>query len=502
MNIFRRQGIGNFCVQRDAMSALRNLTGKLSTIHLYHWLCAHGEIEADAKKISKATGLDPDTIATARAELVRLGLISVRYKRGQGAKHVYTALNAYDFGQFEAKTFSYGRSGYYQVPRIFVSPRQPTFRDGNGAATLVYSTLLAEANRSGSPVLEMSKAKVAAAAGLTQKTTVKALKSLSSATIPLIRLGQGTVEILNPHTGRSLDAPLPEITAEPAHDESRPRIKFSEILSREYYERYYLGLLNLDPRMSQQNACCLFHDDAVPSMSVNLDKGMWHCHRCDIGGLMIDLEMRLLKTDDLRAAWKSIAAKLGFSLPRSCRGVVTHVHFYRAADGTVLYRVLRYENESAIFEIPLPNGKWLPGLNGVKRTIYNLPHVIEANLVLIVEGEKKADIVSALGLRDVAGLPVAVTCTGHANSWRDEFAEHFLGKKVIVLPDTNEVGKRYEDAVCASLKLAGIEHKVCDFAAYGNDVRDFLKEHSAAELVEYLGSDWFYKESHEIQRAA
>ena len=111
-------------------------------------------------------------------------------------------------------------------------------------------------------------------------------------------------------------------------------------------------------------------------------------------------------------------------------------------------------------------------------------------MVIITEGEKKADIVSFLGLRDHNGKPVGVTCTGSANSWKPELVEYFRNKKVLVFPDSDEPGERYSEVVTGSLKRAGVPFDVVDFSGYGNDVRDYLKDRSTVELLDYVNSDW------------
>ena len=150
---------------------------------------------------------------------------------------------------------------------------------------------------------------------------------------------------------------------------------------------------------------------------------------------------------------------------------------------------MRYEDGSGSFSHY--SGAFLKrGLGGKKRLLYNLPEVIAADTVLIVEGEKKADIVAALGLVDEAGKPVAITCTGSANSWRTEFVEHLIGKRVLILPDSDEAGRRYATSVQDSLSRAGIQYAAVDFSAYGNDVRDFIADHSSDDLREFIDSPW------------
>ena len=79
---------------------------------------------------------------------------------------------------------------------------------------------------------------------------------------------------------------------------------------------------------------------------------------------------------------------------------------------------------------------------------------------------------------------------GGASGWRFEYAEELRGKRVLILPDSDEPGQRYCHAVGASLQKAGIEFRTVNFREYGNDVRAFLKDHTEDELTEFIGTDW------------
>ena len=72
-------------------------------------------------------------------------------------------------------------------------------------------------------------------------------------------------------------------------------------------------------------------------------------------------------------------------------------------------------------------------------------------------------------------------------------------KRVLVFPDTDEPGQRYAQAISASFVRAGIEHRTVDFAPFGNDVRDFLREHTKEELVEYAKCEWLEQREEEVQ---
>lgn len=110
--------------------------------------------------------------------------------------------------------------------------------------------------------------------------------------------------------------------------------------------------------------------------------------------------------------------------------------------------------------------------------------------MLFVEGEKKADILAKLRLSDSNGKPVAVSATGGADSWRIEHVEHFKGKRVVLLPDTDEPGLRHSEDVQAGLRRAVIEFKLVDFTGHGNDFRDYLTQHCVVELLQFINCEW------------
>jgi hypothetical protein len=205
--------------------------------------------------------------------------------------------------------------------------------------------------------------------------------------------------------------------------------------------------------------------------------------------------MRLLDTDDVQDAWKSVAKKIGVQLSHTSHGKVTHKHLYRDEEGDLRYAVFRYEDGSASYRRYIGPGflgrtKFKPGLNGTKRMLYNLPEVIAADVVLLVEGEKKADILTELGLVDSNGKGVAVTATGGTGSWRADYVEYLMGKRLVFLPDADTPGQKYSAEVQASLRRVGIQFKVVDFAGHGNDFREYLAVYGAVGLLRFIKCDW------------
>ena len=493
MNIFKNTGIACFAVQHDSLDRIRKHGKpklKQSALKLYLFLCkrtSRGVVEVDAAEVFKQTWLTKNTLPRARAELVRLKLIDAVLQPGQGATYTYSVLNLQSGQPFDPKANE--GSAYFQVP--VVSLFTDALMQDNKVSSLVYTSVLAEANRLSTPHLSLPSKKLAALSSVTPETLRNVLPLLVSKDGPLMKITEHKVEVLDPYTGGSLNGSIGQKEETFWHlSKTGKRVGVHELLTPENFIIYYTAELpDLVPGLAQQDVRCQFHSDSEPSMSVNLEEGTWFCHACGVGGGMRDFEMKKVDTENRAEAWRAICARFGVQFLGKQRGTVVSEHIYRDEDNHPVSRLRRYEDGSGRWYY-FVGGKWKLGLGGRKRIPYNLPNLRAADVVIITEGEKKADIVSFLGLRDHNGKPVGVTCTGSANSWKPELVEYFRNKKVLVFPDSDEPGERYSEVVTGSLKRAGVPFDVVDFSGYGNDVRDYLKDRSTVELLDYVNSDW------------
>jgi len=114
--------------------------------------------------------------------------------------------------------------------------------------------------------------------------------------------------------------------------------------------------------------------------------------------------------------------------------------------GKVLYEVVRFDPKAFKQRKPDGCGGWLWNLNGVRRVLYNLPEVIQASDVLILEGEKDCETGRRLGF-------VATCNRSGACKWRAEYSEYLRHKRVVIIPDRDEAGRKHARDVARSLRL-------------------------------------------------
>jgi hypothetical protein len=160
---------------------------------------------------------------------------------------------------------------------------------------------------------------------------------------------------------------------------------------------------------------------------------------------------------------------------------------YTDADGALLFQKVRNPpGREPRFWLRRPDGKggWINGTKGVNTGIlYHTPDVAraitEGRVVAVVEGEKDANSVRALG--------IIATCNAHGASelgkrpkWTRAHSEQLRGADIVVLNDNDGAGYAHADAICSLSHLVAKRVRRLDLAKHwpeipkGGDVSDWL----------------------------
>lgn len=223
-------------------------------------------------------------------------------------------------------------------------------------------------------------------------------------------------------------------------------------------------------------ARCPAHDDHVASLQVTQGEHQPVVLFCHAG----------CRPED-------VVSSLGLSM--ADLGAQPHVvarYAYQRVDGSEAYTVERWAN-------PKTFRGYLPPPSG--RMIYRLPWVQWAidhgQTIYVVEGEKDAETVSALGL-------VATTNTGGAGKWLPHYADQLAGAAhVIVVADNDQPGINHGRNVAQSLdgKVAQVE---LVRPLYGKDVTELLEAGFGLDHVTHVPLDAPVEamNAHEVTRKA
>ncbi len=163
---------------------------------------------------------------------------------------------------------------------------------------------------------------------------------------------------------------------------------------------------------------------------------------------------------------------------------IVAVYDYQDADGTLLYQSVRKFPKAFYQQRPDSNGGLSYKLGDVKRVPYRLPHVLAADpsaTIYIVEGEKDADQLVALGL-------IATTNVSGAGKWRSEYNHYFRGRHVVILPDNDGPGRQHSEHVAQELVDTAASVRLVNLPGLPlkGDVSDWLANGGTAQELEQI----------------
>lgn len=152
----------------------------------------------------------------------------------------------------------------------------------------------------------------------------------------------------------------------------------------------------------------------------------------------------------------------------------TNYNYYNA-NGELKYIKQRtdYNDGSKSFIFCKPDGT--PGIKDFERYLYNLPAVVKAKAIYIVEGEKCAEALIKQGY-----VATTLDC-GAGSPWKDSYAEYLKDKVITIIPDNDSQGLNYAKNIKKHIPWAII--KELPDTAEKEDVFDWLeKGHNANEI--------------------
>ena len=240
------------------------------------------------------------------------------------------------------------------------------------------------------------------------------------------------------------------------------------------------------------------HEDKNPSFSIYYNDRRFKCFGCGQKGDCIDLE-KLLGGGETGDAikrlteWKGINIQDTRPVSRN-KGTPVAEYIYKDEEGNPLHKVTRWPNKK-FSQSHFSDGEWKSGLKGPdnKRAVtivpFNLPKVVKAQEILILEGEK--DVLQA------EKMGFTATCNaGGAGKWQKGFSKYLKDKDVVIIPDNDKQGKSHADDVYSKLRgtaktirsveLPELKEKedLSDWAQNGGTAEKFKKLITAAKLFE------------------
>jgi hypothetical protein len=226
---------------------------------------------------------------------------------------------------------------------------------------------------------------------------------------------------------------------------------------------------------------CPSHDDGKASLTFRDGDAclLVTCHAgCALESVTAALSLTLAQLRNPEATPVVVTAPA--PPPRS----IVATYDYTDERGALLYQAVRGDPKAFLCRRPDGAGGWIWNLAGVRVVPYRLAELPEARRVFIVEGEKDADTLAALGL-------TATTNHGGALKWRAAHTAALVAAsvpEVVVLRDNDRPGEAHAAAVAAACLAAGLRVRRVNLPGpltdkHGTDVSDWLAAgHDTAEL--------------------
>lgn len=305
--------------------------------------------------------------------------------------------------------------------------------------------------------------------------------------------------------------------------EVRRRLDYAELFGR---------FCVLHGRGSERTALCVFHEDSHPSMSVNVEDGLYCCHNpaCGARGDIFDFWRRKRgvsfpealaelaaiagvvipanggpraapptteRADEVLASYQprapavveaideaivqSAHERLMADLPlvnalleRRGLTVETLRHFEIGHDGQRYYIPIRDEQDRVVnirrYRMDSRASKMISWRSGYGEARLWPLTALAQPLVCLVEGEMDCLLARQVGLN-------AVTTTGGAGTWKEEWNTLFRGKHVVICYDVDEAGRAGSTAIA---------QKLVSLAASVKVVRLPLTEPVGADFTDYI----------------
>ena len=230
---------------------------------------------------------------------------------------------------------------------------------------------------------------------------------------------------------------------------------------------------------------CPFHNDTHASAGIfSDDTGHWRykCQVCNSKGDVLDL-YKLLGKEIIKSPpkkekpKKEVKTKGEITCFLEQLGQIEIIYKYHTQEGEISFyiaRVMTSEGKTMRSFTPCDGG-YVWGLPSAPRVLYNLPQVLKSHTVVVVEGEKCADVLGEYGYVSTTSV------IGAGNAKHSDWTP-LAGKNVILWPDCDDDGKEYMvdvEAILSNLKnkpAISVINPVELELTNKEDVFDFIKQ--------------------------
>jgi hypothetical protein len=311
----------------------------------------------------------------------------------------------------------------------------------------------------------------------------------------------------------------------------------SNIKYASFYERY-CETFNYHEGLAVNNVACPFHKDDTPSLSINIDNGLWFCHSCNMGGSIFDFYMKL-KGCDFKQSLKDIAKEFGVDIKNydkekdndddlndmkdeieRCNkdlldNIDSSLDYVTKERGLTLDAInkfkIGYSTKTKRTTIPVYDDKnnllnirqhsrhkkereaglkviGIKGFNSVR--LYPLS-ALSQDVIFIMAGEFDMLLAQTLGIES------ALTKTGPEKQWYNKWNILFKGKNIIIIYDNDKAGVEGSILIANNLFSVAKSVKIIKLPVQekGEDFTDYIIKygHGIKDLFDLIAETPFFQ---------
>ena len=191
------------------------------------------------------------------------------------------------------------------------------------------------------------------------------------------------------------------------------------------------------------------------SLSLDLNKDCFYDHEHSKGGGVLDLIQHLGRASNTQEAAQflednGLIENKRSASPKSKKPLREHI--YVDGSGKNVRKSVKY-TDGSWKQFRWTEESWKPGVKGAPNPpygLYRLLNDLEDQLCFVFEGEKDVERAWEFGL--------SATCnSGGAKNWKTEQSEWLKDRKICIVPDNDEAGKKHAKSVEHSLKKLEID---------------------------------------------
>ena len=213
-------------------------------------------------------------------------------------------------------------------------------------------------------------------------------------------------------------------------------------------------------------ARCPAHKDGRPSLSISTGEEGRVLLKC-FAGCPVEriLDAIDCTASDLFANAPFRPSSNGHAQPdnQEASGVekrrIVKIYDYLDESETLLFQQVRFDPKHFSQRRQDGRGGWIWSRGDARLVLYRLPELIAvepSSIIWIFEGEKDVDLaVDRFGL-------VATTNVNGAGKWLEQYSDQLAGRRIVIVPDNDDAGRKHAAQVAASLQSRGCKIRLLE----------------------------------------